>query len=201
MKKGKYNNQLHSARPHTERWLILRILNEKHGKFWLNPPSNRELAARLTELYPDLRGTLNLVDKTLKSARLRNELHAILAMPTVEKRVVKSKPKIDKVSKFGRALGFYDTEEWQRVRYEVLRRSEGCCMLCKRQAYKSNPLHVDHIKPRSKYPELALTISNLQVLCRQCNLGKSNRYEDDWRPVDEPEDTDWYRTHEREVTR
>jgi len=29
--------------------------------------------------------------------------------------------------------------------------------------------HVDHIKPRSKYPLLELDISNMQVLCEQCN--------------------------------
>ncbi|WP_207819329.1 HNH endonuclease signature motif containing protein [Parashewanella curva] len=39
------------------------------------------------------------------------------------------------------------------------------------------PLHVGHIKPRSRYPELALELSNLQILCSECNIGKSNRSE------------------------
>jgi len=43
-------------------------------------------------------------------------------------------------------------------------------------------LHVDHIKPRSKYPELSLTFSNLQILCEDCNFGKSNIDQTDWRP-------------------
>ncbi|RYZ77711.1 MAG: hypothetical protein EOP05_00795 [Proteobacteria bacterium] len=46
---------------------------------------------------------------------------------------------------------------------------------------RSGAMHVDHIKPRSKYPHLELEFSNLQVLCRQCNFGKSNKYEDDFR--------------------
>ena len=46
---------------------------------------------------------------------------------------------------------------------------------------KQTVLHVDHIKPRSKYPELALDPNNLQVLCKDCNLGKSNLYNTDWR--------------------
>ena len=46
-------------------------------------------------------------------------------------------------------------------------------------------LHVDHIKPRSKYPELELDITNLQILCEDDNLGKSNRYETDYRPDDD----------------
>ncbi|WP_374759367.1 HNH endonuclease [Dyadobacter fanqingshengii] len=45
-------------------------------------------------------------------------------------------------------------------------------------------LHVDHIKPRSNYPRLALKLTNLQILCKACNLGKSNLYKDDWRPRD-----------------
>ena len=44
-------------------------------------------------------------------------------------------------------------------------------------------MHVDHIKPRSKYPRLELDFDNLQVLCEDCNLGKSNRYKVDLRPA------------------
>ncbi|RYZ77144.1 MAG: HNH endonuclease [Proteobacteria bacterium] len=51
-------------------------------------------------------------------------------------------------------------------------------MLC-RSAQGS--MHVDHIKPRSKYPHLELEFSNIQVLCPPCNFGKSNKYEDDFR--------------------
>ena len=43
-------------------------------------------------------------------------------------------------------------------------------------------MNVDHIKPRKKYPELALDKSNLQVLCEECNHGKGNWDETDWRP-------------------
>jgi 5-methylcytosine-specific restriction endonuclease McrA len=35
-------------------------------------------------------------------------------------------------------------------------------------------MHVDHIKPRRKYPHLALVFDNLQVLCHDCNHGKGN---------------------------
>lgn len=43
-------------------------------------------------------------------------------------------------------------------------------------------IQVDHIKPRSKYPDLAYDPKNLQVLCRDCNKGKYDRFEDDFRP-------------------
>ena len=55
------------------------------------------------------------------------------------------------------------------------------CCLCGRTVKDGVALHVDHIKPRSKYPELALDIENLQILCDECDDGKGDRYEMDWR--------------------
>lgn len=76
---------------------------------------------------------------------------------------------------------FYWSDEWRAVRYVALRRSRGVCELCASGPQPGKPLHVDHIKPRSKYPELELDPTNLQVLCADCNLGKSNTDEIDWR--------------------
>lgn len=76
---------------------------------------------------------------------------------------------------------FYDSPQWRRVRYTALARSKGCCELCGAVPVVGKPMHVDHVKPRSKYPALALEINNLQVLCVDCNMGKSARTEDDWR--------------------
>lgn len=77
---------------------------------------------------------------------------------------------------------FYDSREWKRLRYAVLldhyNKHGHTCLLCRR---KEVVLHVDHIKPRSKYPELALDKENLQVLCADCNQGKSNWDETDFR--------------------
>lgn len=75
---------------------------------------------------------------------------------------------------------FYDSPEWRCLRYKALRLHGPKCQLC---GSRKEPLHVDHIKPRSIYPELELKIENLQVLCRDCNLGKSNKFEDDWRTI------------------
>jgi len=86
--------------------------------------------------------------------------------PPKQRRVkVKPKPK----QKLGPE--FYETPEWRRVRYKAIVKNDGCCQCCKARPEKGKPLHVDHIKPKSKYPELALKASNLQVLCRDCNLG------------------------------
>jgi hypothetical protein len=79
--------------------------------------------------------------------------------------------------------GFYNTREWLALRYEALKASAGRCSCCGERPSEANPLHVDHIKPRSKHPEFALVLLNLQVLCKRCNLGKSNTDDTDWRWV------------------
>lgn len=77
---------------------------------------------------------------------------------------------------------FYKSDEWRSLRYRVLKCHHGCCDLCGRSRAKHGViLHVDHIKPRSLFPELELEITNMQVLCEECNLGKSNKDETDWR--------------------
>lgn len=81
----------------------------------------------------------------------------------------------------GGEANFFDSNKWQRLRYDVLVASNGCCKLCGRSTREHNViLHVDHIKPRSRFPKLAMERSNLQVLCEDCNLGKSNRDTIDW---------------------
>lgn len=82
----------------------------------------------------------------------------------------------------GGEADFFDSNKWQRLRYEVLVESKGCCTLCGRSAREHGVvLEVDHIKPRSRFPNLSLVKSNLQVLCFDCNRGKGNRDTTDWR--------------------
>ena len=61
-----------------------------------------------------------------------------------------------------------------RLRFRVMRRDRFCCRHCGRSP-ASTPgleLHVDHVTAWSKGGETAL--ENLQTLCDDCNLGKSN---------------------------
>lgn len=79
------------------------------------------------------------------------------------------------------AQAFYQSQKWLELRYAMLKNCNGCCQLCGQRATPDNPLHVDHIKPRSTHRHLQLDMSNLQVLCRACNIGKSNLDVTDWR--------------------
>jgi 5-methylcytosine-specific restriction endonuclease McrA len=76
------------------------------------------------------------------------------------------------------ADAFYLSSKWTQVRYDILLYYGPICMKCK----STKKIHVDHIKPRSKYPELETDFENLQVLCEPCNLEKGNKNETDWRP-------------------
>ena len=77
-----------------------------------------------------------------------------------------------------------ETKEYQRkiltpsLRYDILKRDNFKCVICGRTPKKDGiTLHVDHIIPVSKggktEPE------NLRTLCSICNLGKSDKYDED----------------------
>jgi 5-methylcytosine-specific restriction endonuclease McrA len=76
---------------------------------------------------------------------------------------------------------FYASDEWKFVRYQALQKYGARCHCCGATRDDGVQIHVDHIKPRSKYPRLALDINNLQILCEPCNKGKSAWDETDWR--------------------
>lgn len=78
---------------------------------------------------------------------------------------------------------FLDSPEWRRVRLMVLKRDGARCACCGTSALDGERMTVDHIKPRLIYPQLALSMNNLQVLCWPCNQGKGNWDMTDWRPI------------------
>ncbi|MBN9047718.1 MAG: HNH endonuclease [Rhizobiales bacterium] len=89
-----------------------------------------------------------------------------------------------------RERSIYTTQAWKELRYRVLAKSGQRCQCCGSSVRDGAELHVDHIKPRSLYPDLALDESNLQVLCSDCNMGKSNRDDTDFRPALTPDQVD-----------
>jgi uncharacterized protein (TIGR02646 family) len=66
---------------------------------------------------------------------------------------------------------FYRSDLWRNLRYDAFKKYGQRCHCCGVAGHVKQ-LHVDHIKPKSKYPELALDIRNLQILCEDCNKGK-----------------------------
>ena len=84
---------------------------------------------------------------------------------------------------------FYKSWEWRTLRMEAIHKHGNACQCCgaspahKDAAGKPVRICVDHIKPISKYWELRLDPSNLQILCDECNQGKGNWSETDFRPA------------------
>src|SRR5688572_16369968 len=61
----------------------------------------------------------------------------------------------------------YDAR-WPPLRYAALKKYGNRCQCCGSTPKNGSVLHVDHIKPRNKYPELTYDINNLQILCARC---------------------------------
>lgn len=61
------------------------------------------------------------------------------------------------------------TTQWRKLREVVIKRDGGTCQACGQPGE-----HVDHVVPR----RLGGTdeLSNLQLLCKQCNLSKGGRF-------------------------
>jgi 5-methylcytosine-specific restriction endonuclease McrA len=88
------------------------------------------------------------------------------------KRVKRQRPQKDK---------FLSSKAWVTLRYEAIKLYGNKCKCCGKGPDSGAELNVDHIKPRWKFPHLALDITNLQVLCSWCNWGKGGYDETDWR--------------------
>lgn len=114
-----------------------------------------------------------------KSGVARERVHAsrvLSAMAAVRAAVARPAPVTVKPDIF------YSSWAWKDLRYKAIKLHGRKCQCCGWTPSDGNGrIVVDHIKPRRKYPKLELELSNLQVLCNDCNMGKSNKYHDDFR--------------------
>jgi 5-methylcytosine-specific restriction endonuclease McrA len=76
---------------------------------------------------------------------------------------------------------FLKSYEWRKLRMQALKKYGPVCMCCGATPSTGAVINVDHIKPRKLFPDLALDINNLQILCHECNHGKGNWDQTDWR--------------------
>lgn len=97
--------------------------------------------------------------------------------------VAAAQARAQKTQQRGKKRNFYASAAWRRLRYAVLRdnkqkHGETTCEAC---GSSKGPWHVDHIVPVSKDWNKRLDRTNLQVMCADCNMGKSNTDAIDWR--------------------
>lgn len=69
---------------------------------------------------------------------------------------------------------FLQSKAWKRLRYKALKLHGNNCQCCGASPDTGAVLNVDHILPRRLFPNHALQLENLQVLCSDCNEGKGN---------------------------
>jgi 5-methylcytosine-specific restriction endonuclease McrA len=105
---------------------------------------------------------------------------------TLDKKKFITPPKVEKKKNSHSGVSpssnsFLKSYEWRKLRMVVLKKYGPKCQCCGATTKDGETMNVDHIKPRKNYPELALDINNLQVLCSSCNHGKGNWDETDWR--------------------
>jgi 5-methylcytosine-specific restriction endonuclease McrA len=77
---------------------------------------------------------------------------------------------------------FYRSKEWKRLRYAALAKHGRRCLCCGASPATGARIVVDHVKPIRTHPRLRLRLSNLQVLCDHCNVGKGSHDRTDYRP-------------------
>lgn len=143
---------------------LARKVCEKHG--WPSGPSRDVILKRAEDLIRS--GFTYRRPKKFVPVLVRSESH-----PDIPKL---GAPHPD----YKRDDGFYTTDSWRKLRYLALRNCTGC-QCCGAKASDGVVLHVDHIQPRYKRPDLSLVLENLQVLCADCNYGKGAWDSTDWR--------------------
>jgi len=82
---------------------------------------------------------------------------------------------------------FYSSRSWRALRYATLckNREQYAALTCEVCKSTDGPFHCDHIEPLSLNWHRRLDPTNVQVMCDDCNLGKGNRDQIDWRePVE-----------------
>lgn len=80
-------------------------------------------------------------------------------------------------------ISFYSSSMWRQVRELVKQRDHNECQRCayyKRLTVSMRPkdLHVHHIAELEKFPELALNMNNLILVCHQCHNEIHERFQE-----------------------
>lgn len=152
----------------------------KHlGHPYGNPPTK----VVVDRLKPFLIGKLPKTKSEQREALIAAALVALHAAP-VEKIAQAAPPKkIVRKSTEPADKDFYASWAWKEARYAALKRHGRRCGCCgwTPDSGGQNHLVVDHVKPIRTHPNLALEPSNHQVLCNDCNMGKSYKHTDDFR--------------------
>ena len=69
----------------------------------------------------------------------------------------------------GKVQAFYNTREWHELRERKRRAEHFECERCRARGIHSQAYTVHHRKYLRRFPELAMSYDNLELLCEQCH--------------------------------
>jgi len=95
---------------------------------------------------------------------------------------VKTKNKVQLKHSVKSVENIYQSPRWADIKKVIYSLYDFKCM---KFSNNQNEMHVDHICPVSKYPAMKWSINNLQLLCKNCNMEKSNVNENDYRTLEQ----------------
>jgi 5-methylcytosine-specific restriction endonuclease McrA len=148
-------------------------------KGWISRAIGREISDEAAKSFVEF-------GKKRPSKSMRKVIKQSAAKRLVERKeaakVRKHKNQIARRGIYEATDAFLASYEWKVLRMQVLKRDGARCACCGASPADGARMHVDHIKPRRRFPELATDLENLQVLCSACNHGKGNWDSTDWRP-------------------
>jgi len=131
--------------------------------------------AYICEKYKEKYPRPSTIEKKVKPSKNQRKKQRLKARQAAQKKTVF-------VSNVNVATdSFLSTYEWRKLRMQALKLHGRKCMCCGASPETGAVMNVDHIKPRKLFPSLAMDINNLQVLCHECNHGKGNWDQTDWR--------------------
>ena len=77
----------------------------------------------------------------------------------------------------GNTAPFYNTREWHELRERKRRAEHFECERCRSKGIHSQAYTVHHRKYLRKFPELAMSYDNLELLCEQCHYEEHHKSE------------------------
>lgn len=159
-------------------YVMTNRLMEKMGR---QPPEPLYKADRVMWLISVLK-ELGFTSKSLPDGKSVGQVKFEQEVARGDKASVAKEKLVGKTITHKMKTDFYASWEWATLRMEILKKYGRECMCCGAQPGNGVQIHVDHIKPLSKYWEMRLVEDNLQVLCASCNQGKGAWDETDYRP-------------------
>ncbi len=63
----------------------------------------------------------------------------------------------------------YGIAEWAEFRRQICERDGHKCRRCGKSTTRKRGMHIHHIRPVERYPELIMDESNAVLMCRRCH--------------------------------